>query len=530
MHADPRLPAIDDLFAFFDRPGTPGCAVGVVAGGTIVHLAGYGRCSLEHDVPWTSDTPSRLASVSKWFTAMAVLAAADSGALDIDAPLPSLFPAWRGAADDVSLRLALMARSGLRYDEGLAWVAGLDTSHRYDTGHMHRLVGRQRVRHFPPGRGAQYNCSGFRLAWTILDRQGGGQVALERHVLQPAGVRGIDMVTRGNSVLPGLAAMYDADGAGWRRYLGYADSSGDGGLVGTARGLADFARAALVAGSPTQALVARTADVPKLPGRPTAYGQGCFLGTHRGTPWIGHTGGLHAHTVLALYPQVGVGIVLLANRNDINPRAMAHRVFDAVMPLAGASDPVHAVLDAADFWARADSRGVAAPPLAAPEWFVAPEQGWVLQLDRSGTAWRIDLLGLGEILEPARDGWHAAVTGRIACRVQHSPGADTLLLDIGRDEPVPFVRTRPDASPAAELPGWYWSDEASAALHIAATPDGLLLELGGGADPAARRSLRTLGHRIASDGTIAVQQRDRGASTLAVSTGRVLDLSYRRIA
>src|SRR6185312_4923899 len=87
---------IDALFARYTRPGSPGAAVAVMRAGQIEVCKGYGLASIEHNVPITSTTRFRIASVSKQFTVTAALMLAAEGKLDLSDPphkhLPELKP------------------------------------------------------------------------------------------------------------------------------------------------------------------------------------------------------------------------------------------------------------------------------------------------------------------------------------------------------------------------------------------------------------------------------------------------------
>src|SRR5690242_5520031 len=75
---------IDALFASWDKPNSPGCALAVIKDGQIIYQRGYGRATLEYDVPITPSTIFHVASVSKQFTAFAVAMLACAGRLSLD--------------------------------------------------------------------------------------------------------------------------------------------------------------------------------------------------------------------------------------------------------------------------------------------------------------------------------------------------------------------------------------------------------------------------------------------------------------
>ena len=75
---------VDPLFATWTRPDSPGCGVGVSRNGAVIFERGYGLANLERRVPITSSTVFHLASITKSFTAMSVLLAAERGVLSLD--------------------------------------------------------------------------------------------------------------------------------------------------------------------------------------------------------------------------------------------------------------------------------------------------------------------------------------------------------------------------------------------------------------------------------------------------------------
>jgi CubicO group peptidase (beta-lactamase class C family) len=82
-----ELPAperIDTIFAKWDSTVTPGCALSVVKDGRIVYARGYGMADLDHDVPIRPESVFHVASVSKQFTAAAVVLLAEEGKLSLD--------------------------------------------------------------------------------------------------------------------------------------------------------------------------------------------------------------------------------------------------------------------------------------------------------------------------------------------------------------------------------------------------------------------------------------------------------------
>jgi CubicO group peptidase (beta-lactamase class C family) len=105
--------AVDTVFAPLDRADAPGCAVGVMRSGELVYKAAYGMASLELGVPLTADSIFRIASVSKQFTAAAVLLLAEDGVIDLDEDVRKYLPGLVDYGSKVPVRAMLGHVSGI---------------------------------------------------------------------------------------------------------------------------------------------------------------------------------------------------------------------------------------------------------------------------------------------------------------------------------------------------------------------------------------------------------------------------------
>jgi CubicO group peptidase (beta-lactamase class C family) len=104
---------IDEIFANIDQQKSPGCNVGVIHDGALIHKAGYGMANLELDVPLDGNQVHRMASVSKQFTAMAVLLLAEEGKIDLDASIHTYLKELKKYDGLVTVRSMLGHYSGM---------------------------------------------------------------------------------------------------------------------------------------------------------------------------------------------------------------------------------------------------------------------------------------------------------------------------------------------------------------------------------------------------------------------------------
>src|SRR5438552_12978073 len=104
---------VDALFHDFDQTNAPGAAVTVIKDGKPLLAKGYGLADSEKKIPCTTNTNFRLASVTKQFTAIAVLILAEEGHLSLEDHLPKFFPEFPAFGKTISLDHLLTHTSGL---------------------------------------------------------------------------------------------------------------------------------------------------------------------------------------------------------------------------------------------------------------------------------------------------------------------------------------------------------------------------------------------------------------------------------
>jgi len=104
---------IDKVFANYVNQSSPGCSVGLIKNGSFIHKAGYGLANMELDVPLDGNQLHRMASVSKQFTAMAVLLLAEEEKIDLDVDIRTYLKDLTPYKDIVTIRSMLGHYSGM---------------------------------------------------------------------------------------------------------------------------------------------------------------------------------------------------------------------------------------------------------------------------------------------------------------------------------------------------------------------------------------------------------------------------------
>src|SRR5258705_1342217 len=110
---DQKASKMDALFEEYNRPDSPGASVMVVEDDKVIFEKGYGLRDVERRIPCGTNTNFRLASVTKQFTAMAIMILAEGRKLSLDESLTDFFPEFPTYGKDITVRHLLSHTSGL---------------------------------------------------------------------------------------------------------------------------------------------------------------------------------------------------------------------------------------------------------------------------------------------------------------------------------------------------------------------------------------------------------------------------------
>ena len=212
----------------------------------ILFHGAYGRASIELDVPNRLDTRFQIASVSKPFTATAVLLLAERGEVDLEAPLSAILPDYPGG-DRLTLDDLLTHTSGIpnvnSFDDYPDW-----SRRNWATAAELVALFRDEPLEMEPGTEYSYSNSNYNLLAHVVEVVSGESFGtfLEENVFAPAGMRDTRHRADPTWIVPRLATGYAAHGArDFRRppYLDWTIKTGNGSLYSTTTDLLRFHRA-----------------------------------------------------------------------------------------------------------------------------------------------------------------------------------------------------------------------------------------------------------------------------------------------
>jgi CubicO group peptidase (beta-lactamase class C family) len=320
-------PAVDKLFAQWDKPDSPGCALGVIKDGKFVYQRGYGAANLDYNVPLNADSVFYIASTSKQFTAASVLLLARQGKLALTDEVKKYVPE---ISDPVTIDQLIHHTSGLRDYLTLMSLAGKSMEDNFGNEEALELIGRQRALNFKPGSEYLYSNSGYLLMAEIVKKVSGKtlRVFAEENIFRPLGMTNSHFNDDSNAVVKNRVISYQ--GPPLRMFIKHINAVGSGNLLTSVNDLfkwdqnfydnkvggAGFTAAALVRG--------KLNDGQEIP-----YAFGLINETYRGLSVVRHNGGSYGfRTEMLRIPDHKFTVICLCNLASINPSKLAEQVTD----------------------------------------------------------------------------------------------------------------------------------------------------------------------------------------------------------
>ncbi|HEX9755895.1 MAG TPA: serine hydrolase domain-containing protein [Gemmatimonadales bacterium] len=472
--SDSTRVALNRVFATWSATNSPGCAVGVGRNGEVVFQNGYGMANLELDVPITPASIFHVASVSKQFTALAVMLLARDGKLSLDDDIRTHLPELPDYGHRITIRHLLTHTSGLRDQWDLLGMArGRFEENRITEADVLEIVSRQKALNFVPGTEYLYSNTGYTLAGTIVRRVSGKSLRDFAHerIFQPLGMTQTHFHDDYTMVVRGRAAAYALrPGGRWHVSLPNYDTYGATSLFTTVGDLlkweANFAKPQLgdehLFGEMTASAVIANGDT-------TGYGLGIATEMYRGARLVGHSGGDAGYrTYSGRLPEHGLDVVVLCNASTAAPGALTRGVIDALLgdKLQPPSQPSSASVKLTREQ-LAQFAGVYAHPITGVPTFLTP-RGDTLILGRTA----------GPALIPLSDR-RFRLAGQ-PVEFEFTPDGEMVQTFTAWPprKPVTWKRTDLARSSRAELEryaGSYYSEELGATWDVKATDSTLVL-------------------------------------------------------
>jgi CubicO group peptidase (beta-lactamase class C family) len=327
---------VQKIFARFNHTDTPGCAVGAAIDGKTVLTAAYGMADLEHHVALTPDAVFEPGSVTKQFTAAAVLLLAQEGKLSLDDPVRKYFPELPDYGSPLTLRHLLNHTSGLRDWGSVAAIAGWPRTTRANSNtNVLDIAVHQKALNYTPGAEYSYTNTGFNLLAILVGRVSGESLAdfTKERIFVPLGMTSTQWRDDFQRIVPNRAVGYQQSNGTIRQDMPFENAHGNGGLLTTVGDLLVWNRnftEMKVGGA--EFVKAQHQQGHLNDGRTIAYAAGLEVLTYKGVREVSHSGSTAGYRGwLARYPDQGLSVALLCNTGAANPVQLGHAVADVYL-------------------------------------------------------------------------------------------------------------------------------------------------------------------------------------------------------
>jgi CubicO group peptidase (beta-lactamase class C family) len=331
----PNEALVDAIFQENIAADSPGAAILIAQNGTILYSKGFGLASMEHDVAITPETKFRIGSISKQFTAAAILKLQEDGCLSVQDPLSKFIPDYpRG--NEVTLHRLLTHTSGIHnYTDKPDFLENITLETKPEN-----LIASFKDDQFDfnPGEQWSYSNSGYFLLGFIIEKVSGKsyETYLRNNFFEPLGMNDTG-VHHWNDILAHEANMYSYIEGRFQKTKNWdmSRAGGAGALYSTVTDLYRWNEAVFNSKVLSEKSLAAAFTPVTLKGEKNVsdvrYGYGWFINNFRGLKEISHAGGHNSGFVtnLARYPEHNMTIAILMNcapYRNLNPAAFTRDI------------------------------------------------------------------------------------------------------------------------------------------------------------------------------------------------------------
>lgn len=530
---------VDAVFAAYDKPDSPGCALGVIREGALTYTRGYGRANLEHSLPITPKTVFDIGSTSKQFTAASILLLEQQRKLSLDDDIRKFVPELPDYGAKITIRHLVHHTSGLRDYLTLMSLAGVDFHGVTTDADALAIIARQKELNFAPGDEYLYSNSGYFLMGVIVERASGKSLRefAQARIFGPLGMTSTHYHSDHAEVTPKRASAYEPkqDG-GYRIDMSNFEQTGDGAVFTTVEDLLKWDQnfyepkvggAALVQGLLTRGRLNS--------GKELDYATGLMVRKHRGLTSVSHGGSWGGYRAeLLRFPEQRFAVVTLCNLGSTDPSRLSRKVAEIYLGEKMAPAEEHRASTA-----HGTGTAVAAADLQQYTGiFRDPKNGGLQRITLRDGKLRVDSFGPNAAeLAPLGSHRFALVGSARATEFAFDQGGKAIVVTRATEPPETERFERAEAfspSPAelSEYAGTYYSEELDVSYRLEVKDGKLWMRMLQNPPRELRPAVRDLfvgpfGVRLefARSGNAASQAR---ADRFTVQAGRVRNIRFVR--
>ena len=332
---------LDEIFADWNTEMSPGCTVGVTRHGETVVERAYGMADLEHAVANTPEAILEGGSVSKQFTAAAIVLLVLDGKLTLDDDIRTYVPELPDYGQTITLHHLMTHTSGLRDWGSVASISGWGREQRsHDHDDVIDILSRQTALNFEPGHEYSYSNSGYNLLAVVVDRVSRMSFAdfSTTRIFEPLEMHSTQWRDDYRRIVPGRSSAYNRTDDGWEINRPIEYVHGNGGILTTVGDLGIWNQALTDGRLGGQDFLRLMHQQGRLnDGTQISYAGGLQVGTFAGVSSVTHTGSTAGYRAfLARYPEQGLSVAMLCNASNVSTSGNGTRISRAFLGRAAA--------------------------------------------------------------------------------------------------------------------------------------------------------------------------------------------------
>jgi CubicO group peptidase (beta-lactamase class C family) len=313
---------IESYFARY-KPAGPGGQLAISRNGQVVFSRAWGMADLEHNVPLTTQSIIEAGSVSKQFTAGAILLLEQQGKLSLEDDVRKYVPEVPDYGYKITLRQMMQHKSGLKDWGAIASIAGWPrTTKTYNNDDALYIISNQKTLNHRPGDEYLYSNSNYQLLTIIVQRVSGISLAdyTRKYIFEPAGMKNTQWRDNYKRIVPNRAIAYSKSGSLYQTNMPNEYVYGNGGLLTTAEDLLIWTNYYLNGKFGSPSLLEKQLSTSAFNnGVMHRYAAGLIVGKFRGWNYVAHDGATASYRAnLEACPELGLAIAWLSNTSEFD--------------------------------------------------------------------------------------------------------------------------------------------------------------------------------------------------------------------
>ena len=324
---------IDSLFIRWNNANSPGCAIGIVRNDSLIYAKGYGSANLEYAIPNTPETIFHTASVSKQFSAYAIVLLATQGKLHLDDDIHKYLPWFPDLKEKITIRHLLNHTSGIRDQWQLLAIAGTRLDDVITQEHIVKLLSKQQALSFKPGEQYSYSNSGFTMLAEIVKSVTGQTLRqfTDSAIFKPLDMKNTHFHDDYTEIVKNRSYSYGRkDSTHFTNSILSYSNAGATSLFTTVNDMAKWIMNFYIPKVGTQKDIEQLTQKGKLNNsKELSYALGITVNTYKGWKQYSHSGGDAGYrTYITVFPDRKMGFIVFSNLGDFNPVGKAYELAD----------------------------------------------------------------------------------------------------------------------------------------------------------------------------------------------------------